>query len=57
VNGHGTCLVDVEPLCPNCHKSVHVYYGNFLRETHREDFTSKNEAKDIYTQVKHSIAA
>jgi predicted HNH restriction endonuclease len=51
----GTSLVDVEPTCPNCHKSVHVYYGNYLRTNNKDDFGSKDEARDVYCKAKEAI--
>ncbi len=30
IESEGTSLRDIVPICPNCHKSVHVYYRNWL---------------------------
>jgi len=56
IDGRGTCLVDVEPLCPNCHKSVHVFYGNYFRANNGDDFASQEEARGVYSDAKRAIA-
>lgn len=55
IDSRGTSLVDVEPLCPNCHKSVHVYYGNHFRSNQKDDFVSKDEARYVYSEAKRVI--
>jgi hypothetical protein len=55
ITGEGTSLNDVVGLCPNCHKSVHTYYKNWLNEYKVDDFTSRFEAREIYEQAKSSI--
>lgn len=47
-----TSFGDLVPLCPNCHKSVHVYYRNWLRESRLDDFPSKNHANQAYGEAK-----
>ncbi|MFZ1691889.1 MAG: hypothetical protein WAT74_01720, partial [Flavobacteriales bacterium] len=51
----GTSLDDVAGLCPNCHKSVHAYYGKWLSSKDQRDFRSKDEAKEVYHMVQKEI--
>ena len=51
----GTSLEDVAGLCPNCHKSVHSYYGKWLSSKGQRDFRSKDEAKEVYHMVQMEI--
>ena len=48
VGGTTTSLEDMVPLCPNCHKSIHVFYRKKLREWGVADFGSKKMALDVY---------
>ncbi len=56
VNGTTTLLEDMVPLCPSCHKSIHIYYRQKLTEWGVEDFGSKKMARDIYNLAKMEIA-
>ena len=51
----GTSLEDVVALCPNCHKSVHVYYKWWLNSQYKEDFRDEQEARTVYQQVRGRI--
>lgn len=55
IENEGTSLQDVVPICPNCHKSVHVYYRNWLKENSLEDFPDKNTAASVYNKAKSGI--
>lgn len=55
ITGEGTSLNDVVGLCPNCHKSVHTFYKNWLNGYKLDDFRSRDEAKEIYFKAKTSI--
>ena len=55
INGTTTVLDDMIPLCPSCHKSVHIYYKIKLKEWGINDFGSKIMAKDVYTMAKGNI--
>lgn len=55
IDSHGTSLSDVIPVCPNCHKSIHVYYGKYLRTNSLNDFRSKDEAFSVYDEAKRII--
>ena len=56
VNGTTTLLEDMVPLCPSCHKSIHIYYRQKLMEWGVEDFGSKKMARDVYNLAKMEIA-
>ena len=56
IEDKGTSLQDVVPICPNCHKSVHVYYRNWLKENSIEDFPDKNTAISVYYKAKSGVA-
>lgn len=51
----GTMLQDLVPICPTCHRAIHCYYDNYLRENDKKDFNNKNEAQEIFFQAKQSI--
>lgn len=51
----GTMLDDLVPICPTCHRAIHRYYDNYLKDRGKEDFDSQSEAKNIYNQAKQSI--
>ncbi|WP_213197955.1 HNH endonuclease [Klebsiella aerogenes] len=52
VQGNRTLLNDLVGLCPSCHKAVHQYYRIFLRDAGKTDFTSKEEANEVYEFAK-----
>lgn len=52
VQGNKTLLNDLVGLCPSCHKAVHQYYRNYLRDEGKSDFTSKEEANEVYECAK-----
>ncbi|EEZ2790506.1 HNH endonuclease [Escherichia coli] len=52
VQGNSTLLNDLVGLCPSCHKAVHQYYRNFLRDEGKSDFASKEEANEVYERAK-----
>jgi predicted HNH restriction endonuclease len=51
----GTEFSDVVPLCPNCHRSVHMYYKDWLKTHHLDDFEDKAQANSVYTEIKSAI--
>lgn len=51
-NGTTTLLDDMVALCPNCHKSIHVFYRKRLKEWGVSDFGSKKMAQDVYRLAK-----
>lgn len=55
VNGTTTLLEDMVPLCPSCHKSIHIYYRQKLTEWGVTDFGSKKMARDVYGLAKREI--
>ncbi len=48
----GVSLDDVRGMCPNCHRSAHKYYGRYLTDAGRPDFSGKEEAADVYAKAK-----
>ena len=56
IENEGTSLQDVVAICPNCHKSVHVYYRNWLKENSIEDFPDKNTVTSVYNKAKSGVA-
>lgn len=48
----GTCLADLAPLCPNCHRSVHRFYRDWLSSTGYGDFKDYDEARAVYQGAK-----
>lgn len=55
ITGEGTSLSDVVGLCPNCHKSVHIFYKNWFVKYSLDDFKSKEQAIEVYYEAKNSI--
>ncbi len=55
ISGTTTTLDDLRPLCPNCHRSVHVFYKIKLGEWDIPDFSSKQMAFDVYKLAKKDI--
>ena len=55
ITGKGTSLQDVVALCPNCHKSVHVYYKEWLNRRIQDDFRTRQEAHSVYQEAKGQI--
>ena len=51
----GTSLSDIVGLCPNCHKSTHTYYKNWLNKYNLDDFRTRTEAQEIYYEAKTKI--
>lgn len=54
-NGTTTTLDDLKPLCPSCHRSVHIFYKIKLTEWELPDFSSKRMAVDVYEQARKEI--
>lgn len=48
----GTCLADLTALCPNCHRSVHRYYRDWLSGKGCADFQDYREARIVYDEAK-----
>ncbi|MBQ8698551.1 MAG: HNH endonuclease [Schwartzia sp.] len=54
-NGTTTTLDDLRPLCPTCHRSIHIFYKNKLASWGIADFSSKMMAHDAYELAKREI--
>lgn len=52
----GTSLQDVVALCPNCHRSVHEHYKQWLGNKQLKDFTDEKDARRAYEEVRGMIA-
>ncbi len=50
-----TSLNDIVGLCPNCHRSTHTYYKNWLNKHNLDDFRTRAEAQEIYYEAKTKI--
>jgi len=57
VNGTTTRLDDMVPLCPNCHKSIHIFYKKELDRLGMRDFSTKDLAHETYNKAKFLIAS
>lgn len=55
VTGEGTSLKDVVGLCPNCHRSVHIFYKRWFEENFLNDFSSKDQAREVYQSARETI--
>lgn len=55
ISTSGTSLDDVVGLCPSCHKAIHIYYRNWLKEHNKSDFSTKEEAKEIFSSALSAI--
>ncbi|MDB4634526.1 HNH endonuclease [Rubripirellula sp.] len=51
----GTSFDDLVPLCPNCHRSVHMFYSSWLKDNSKDDFSSKEEALSVYRGAKEGF--
>jgi predicted HNH restriction endonuclease len=56
ITGEGTSLKDIVALCPNCHRSVHTYYKQWLNQTNQDDFSSKVQAVNVYREAKGKVS-
>lgn len=52
VGERNTSLDDVVPACPNCHRSVHIYYKRYLNSRNQNDFVDKAESISVYRAAK-----
>ena len=55
VEGHGTTISDLVPLCPTCHRATHRFYDIWLKDRNRNDFLDRQEAREVYNQMKNSF--
>ena len=51
----GTMLVDLVPVCPTCHRSIHRFYEHYLQAAGKSDFDDKEEAQAAYERAKNQI--
>lgn len=50
-----TSLHDLVAVCPSCHKSTHVYYRNWLKDSKKDDFANQEEAVHVYKLAKDLV--
>lgn len=50
-----TSLDDIVPLCPSCHRSIHVFYRNWLSAQSVNDFSNRDEAYSVYDEAKQQL--
>lgn len=55
ITGEGTSLEDVVGLCPNCHRSVHIYYKRWFENNSVNDFCPKEQGRGVYESAKEAI--
>lgn len=55
VTGVGTSLDDVVGLCPTCHRSVHIFYRRWFEENSVNDFSSRDQAREVYQLAREAI--
>lgn len=55
INTNGTSLDDMIGLCPSCHRSIHIYYRNYLNSLQQDDFLDKDEARQAYLEAKERV--
>lgn len=48
----GTLLDDLVAVCPTCHRGVHRYYDDWLKNAAQRDFIDAEEAKCVYEEAK-----
>jgi len=56
ITTRGTSLSDIVGLCPSCHRSIHIYYTKWLRRMGQDDFSSRIEAREVYSSAIREIA-
>lgn len=52
----GTALDDLVANCPTCHRAVHRYYGQWLKDRGQKDFSDAAEARAVYEEAKQKYA-
>lgn len=55
VTSEGTSLEDIVGLCPNCHRSVHIFYRRWFENNSARNFSSKAPAREVYQAAKEAI--
>lgn len=51
----GTLLGDLVAICPTCHRAVHRFYDQYLREVDQRDFMDLEESRRVYSLAKTGI--
>lgn len=50
-----TSLKDLVGLCPSCHRATHKFYSRWFFETKMKDFSSYEQAMDVYNSAKAQV--
>lgn len=50
-----TSLKDLVGLCPSCHRATHKFYSKWFSETKMKDFSSYEQAMDVYNSAKAQV--
>ncbi|WP_310610526.1 hypothetical protein [Limnohabitans sp.] len=50
-----TSLKDLVGLCPSCHRATHKFYSKWFAETKLKDFSSYEQAMDVYNSAKAQV--
>lgn len=50
-----TSIKDVVGLCPTCHRATHKYYNGWLKANDRKDFSSYEEAHEVFYEAKKLV--
>lgn len=51
----GTSFSDLVPLCPTCHRAIHMWYRLWLKDQNIDDFRSHDEARMIYEEGRQAL--
>lgn len=50
-----TSLKDLVGLCPSCHRATHKFYSKWFSQTKTNDFSSYEQAMDVYNTAKSQV--
>jgi hypothetical protein len=50
-----TSLKDLVGLCPSCHRATHKFYSKWFSDMRMKDFSSYEQAMDVYTSAKSQV--
>jgi predicted HNH restriction endonuclease len=50
-----TSLKDLVGLCPSCHRAIHKFYSKWFTKMNMKDFSSYEQAMDVYNFAKSQV--
>ncbi len=56
VEESSTTFDDLVPICPTCHRATHRFYDKWLAKMDRKDFRNRQEARNVYGDLKQQFA-